>query len=80
MLDRSSMTDRMKHALVLDPAACAVITIDCQRGNLDPSIASLPVPQADCDRVIASTNRLLRSARDRVEHRRAVDRVEQHAV
>jgi len=65
MLDRSSMTDRMKHALVLDPAACAVITIDCQRGNLDPSIASLPVPQADCDRVIASTNRLLRSARDR---------------
>ena len=65
MIDRSSMIEHMKKALALDPAACAVITIDCQRGNLDPSIASLPVPQADCERVIASTNRLLRGARDR---------------
>ena len=65
MLDRSSMIDRMKAALVLDPAACAVVTIDCQRGNLDPQIASLPVPAAECERVITATNRLLRFARDR---------------
>jgi nicotinamidase-related amidase len=65
MLDRSAMIDHLKEALALDPSACAVITIDCQRGNLDPSIASLPVPQADCERVVASTNRLMRCARDR---------------
>lgn len=65
MLDRSSTIERMKAALVLDPAACAVVTIDCQRGNLDPEIASLPVPQADCERVITATNRLLRLARER---------------
>jgi nicotinamidase-related amidase len=59
------MTEHMKAALTLDPSACAVITIDCQRGNLDPSIASLPVPQADGERVIAATNRLLRCARER---------------
>ena len=65
MLDRSAMIERMNAALVLDPARCAVVTIDCQRGNLDPSIASLPVPQADCERVITATNRLLQLARSR---------------
>lgn len=65
MLDRSPMIERMKASLALEPAACAVVTIDCQRGNLDPAIASLPVPPADCERVIAATNRLLRLARGR---------------
>ena len=63
MAERSEMIERMNAALALDPEKCAVITIDCQRGNLDPAIASLPVPQADCERVIAATNRLLRFAR-----------------
>ena len=65
MVDRSSMIERMNAALAIDPGKCAVITIDCQRGNLDPAIASLPVPQADCERVVAATNRLLRFARSR---------------
>jgi nicotinamidase-related amidase len=57
------MIERMKAALAIDPAKCAVITIDCQRGNLDPRIASLPVPEAECDRVITGINRLLWLAR-----------------
>ena len=65
MLDRSSMIERMKAALDIDPATCAVVTIDCQRGNLDPSIASLPVPRTECERVIAGINRLLPIARSR---------------
>jgi nicotinamidase-related amidase len=65
MLDRSAMIEGMKAKLVLEPDKCAVVTIDCQRGNLDQAIASLPVPQADCERVVAATNRLLRSARSR---------------
>lgn len=54
----------MKDALKLDPAQTAVLTIDCQRGNLEPAIASLPVPEAECDRVIAGANRLLALARE----------------
>ena len=63
LIDRSSMVERMKDALKLDPATTAVITIDCQRGNLEPEIASLPVPAAECKRVIDGTNRLLAIAR-----------------
>jgi biuret amidohydrolase len=63
LIDRSQMVERMKTRLTLDPAATAVVTIDCQRGNLDPAIASLPVPAAECKRVIEGTNRLLASAR-----------------
>ena len=57
------MIERMKQALQLDPAATAVVTIDCQRGNLEPAIASLPVPESECRRVIEGTNRLLAMAR-----------------
>jgi nicotinamidase-related amidase len=63
MIDRSQTVERMKARLTLDPAATAVVTIDCQRGNLDPTIASLPVPAAECKRVIEGTNRLLAAAR-----------------
>ncbi|MGQ0750203.1 MAG: cysteine hydrolase family protein [Betaproteobacteria bacterium] len=63
MIDRSRTIERMKNALKLDPAQIAALTIDCQRGNLDPAIASLPVPESECDRVIAGTNRLLALAR-----------------
>ena len=65
LIDRSNMIERMKRALKIDPATTAVITIDCQRGNLEPEIASLPVPAAECKRVIDGTNRLLASARRR---------------
>ncbi len=63
LIDRSNMVERMKNALRLDPADCAVLTIDCQRGNLDPALASLPVPEPECSRVMAGTNRLLKMAR-----------------
>lgn len=63
LIDRSNMIERMKNALKLDPADCAVLTIDCQRGNLDPEIASLPVPEPECKRVMDGTNRLLAMAR-----------------
>jgi len=63
LIDRSNMVERMKHALELDPADCAVLTIDCQRGNLDPALASLPVPEPECSRVMAGTNSLLKMAR-----------------
>jgi biuret amidohydrolase len=65
LIDRSSTVERMKAALTIDPATTAVLTIDCQRGNLDPEIASLPVPAAECERVIAGTNQLLATARRR---------------
>jgi nicotinamidase-related amidase len=63
MIDRSNTIERMKQALKLDRAHTAVLTIDCQRGNLDPAIASLPVPEAECKRVLDGTNRLLALAR-----------------
>ncbi len=62
-VDRSSTLARMNALLDIDPATCAVVTIDCQRGNLEPEIASLPVPADECKRVIAGTNRLLATAR-----------------
>jgi nicotinamidase-related amidase len=63
LIDRSITIERMKNALTLDPADCAVLTIDCQRGNLEPAIASLPVPEPECSNVMAGTNRLLALAR-----------------
>lgn len=63
LIDRSSTIERMNALLEIDPASTAVLTIDCQRGNLEPEIASLPVPASECKRVIAGTNRLLATAR-----------------
>jgi len=63
VVDRSSMRARMERALAVGPATSAVVTIDCQRGNLDPAIASLPVPEPECRRVIDGTNRLIALAR-----------------
>jgi len=63
LMDRSNMIERMKGALKLDAADCVVLTIDCQRGNLEPAIASLPVPEPECSHVMAGTNRLLGMAR-----------------
>lgn len=62
-IDRSRTVERMKEALRLAASTTAVVTIDCQRGNLDPAIASLPVPEPHCQRVVEATNRLLALAR-----------------
>ncbi len=63
LIDRSASAERMNAALHLDPAKTVAVTIDCQRGNLEPEIASLPVPDTECERVIAGTNRMLGMAR-----------------
>lgn len=62
-VDRSDMITAMQAALDIEPARSIVLTIDCQRGNLDPAIASLPVPAAEAQRVIAGLNRLIAMAR-----------------
>ena len=63
LIDRSTLMKKMNAALRLDPEKTAAVTIDCQRGNLEPKIASLPVPEAECQRVIEGTNRMLSIAR-----------------
>ncbi|MEE9241453.1 MAG: cysteine hydrolase [bacterium] len=63
-IDRSAMIERMKDELHLEAGRAAVVTIDCQRGNLDPEIASLPVPEAECRRILGGINRLLTGARE----------------
>ena len=70
-VDRSAMIEQMKKMLAIEPAKTAVITIDMQRGNLDPEIATLPVPADECRRVLRGTSELLniaRSAGTRVIH------------
>jgi biuret amidohydrolase len=62
-IDRTAMVDAMKAALRIEPARTAVLTIDCQRGNLDPTIASLPVPAAESERILAGLNHLIGRAR-----------------
>ena len=64
VIDRSDMIAAMKAVLTIEPARTAVLTIDCQRGNLDPAIASLPVPEAEAKRVIAGLNRLIARGRE----------------
>ena len=62
-IDRGAMIERMKQMLTLDPARTAVITIDMQRGALDPEVATLPVPIHECNRVLKGTQELLAMAR-----------------
>lgn len=57
------MVERMKEMLTIDPAKTALITIDMQRGNLDPELATLPVPADECRRVLEGTRELLTLAR-----------------
>lgn len=64
-VDRTAMIENMKAVLRVDAARSAVLTIDCQRGNLDPAIASLPVPEAEATRAIDGLNRLIGLARAR---------------
>lgn len=63
LIDRSEMIEHMKAELRVEAERCAVVTIDCQRGNLDPEIATLPVPDQDVRRIVAGINRLTARAR-----------------
>ncbi len=63
ILDRSSMVDRLKHDLALEPERTAIITIDMHRGHLDPKVATMPAKPEDCERVIQAAERCLGFAR-----------------
>jgi biuret amidohydrolase len=43
----------------------AVVTIDLHRGHLDPSVATMPLPAADAERVTAANAAFLAGARQR---------------
>lgn len=43
----------------------AVVTIDLHRGHLDPSVATMPLPAADAERVTAANAAFLAGARER---------------
>lgn len=64
-IDRSDMITAMRAQLDLDPRRCAAVTIDMQRGALDASIATLPIPDGERERVLSGARRLVRLARDR---------------
>jgi nicotinamidase-related amidase len=57
------MIAAMRDALELDPRCCVVVTIDLQRGALDPEIATLPIPEGERQRVLQGATRLVRLAR-----------------
>ncbi len=42
IVDRSSMVDRLKRGLTIDPRHTAIVTVDMHRGHLDPAVATMP--------------------------------------
>lgn len=60
---RTEMTEAMRLALEIDPRRTAIITVDCHRGHLDPSIATMPVEAGQAARVVEAAGRLLRAGR-----------------
>jgi biuret amidohydrolase len=63
IVDRSEMIEKMKALLEINPKQTAIVTVDMHRGHLDPAVATMPAPSADCERVIRATERLLQRAR-----------------
>jgi len=63
VIDRSEMLRVLNDGLEIDPRRTTVITIDCHRGHLDPTVATIPVAPEAAASVVASTARLLRVAR-----------------
>jgi nicotinamidase-related amidase len=57
------MISAMQDQLELDPRRCVVVTIDLQRGALDPEIATLPIPDGERQRVLDGATGLVRLAR-----------------
>src|SRR3954462_1984295 len=49
----------------LDPKTTAVVAIDMHRGHLDPTVATLPLPDESCRRVIGAARELFAKLRDR---------------
>jgi nicotinamidase-related amidase len=51
--------------LGVDTPRAAIVAIDCHRGHLDPSVATMPVAAEVADRVVAANKRLMDAARAR---------------
>lgn len=65
IVDRSAMTGRLRHGLVLKPRETAIVTVDMHRGHLDPEVATMAAKPEDSVRVIAAARELLDLARTR---------------
>lgn len=63
IVDRSSMTSKLRDSLVLRPRETAIITIDMHRGHLDMDVATMAAKPEDARRVVASAKELLDFAR-----------------
>lgn len=63
IVDRSAMQASLLDGLQIDPRRTAIITVDCHRGHLDPSIATMPVEPAQAASVVANVAELLRVGR-----------------
>ena len=51
--------------IALDPRTTAVVAIDMHRGHLDPSVATMPLPAENCERVIGAARALFIALRQR---------------
>jgi len=65
IVDRSTMTDKLRSGLVLKPRETAIVTIDMHRGHLDMDVATMAAKPDDAKRVIAAAKELLDLARAR---------------
>jgi nicotinamidase-related amidase len=65
ILDRSTMIDKLRDALVIDPRETAIIAVDMHRGHLDLNVATMPTTAEDARRVVRNAKRLLDAARAR---------------
>jgi nicotinamidase-related amidase len=63
LVDRSDFRRALNADFQLDPHSTAVLAIDLHRGHLDPAIATLPLPAAKADAVVAASRRLFTACR-----------------
>ncbi|HWG61823.1 MAG TPA: hypothetical protein VG253_08935, partial [Streptosporangiaceae bacterium] len=63
VVDRTEMTGALNRSLTIDARRTAIITVDCHRGHLDPSVATMPVAADQAARVVDTAGRLLRAGR-----------------
>lgn len=62
-VDRSSMIEKLKAQLTINPRTTAVVTVDMHRGHLDPEVATMPAPKEVARRVLDNAKRFLTMAR-----------------
>lgn len=62
-IDRTDQFRRLNERLVVDRSKTALVTIDLQRGNLDPAYATLPVPPEEAEALLGRVADVLGEAR-----------------